>query len=423
MKSPAHDAPPASVPIIYDWNTRDQHEPLVPPAFTLFDETLRDGLQSPSVHDPGIEQKIRIVELLAELGVEHLDIGLPGAGPRAFEDSLQIVTAIRDRKLPIRPACAARTHLNDLRPIAEISQRTGVAVEVMTFIGSSPIRVYAEDWDEARMLKLSAEAIDFCVENQLPCCYVTEDTTRARPQMLASLFKNAIDHGTARLCICDTVGHATPDGVRSLLHFVRDLVSGQGLDGKVGIDWHGHNDRGLGVVNALWALRSGADRVHGTILGVGERVGNAALDQLLVNLRLLEVLPAGRDLHKLVELAELVSTSCRVPIPYNYPVLGSDAYRTATGVHAAAIIKAERKGDAFLADRIYSAVPAGLFGRQQEIEIGPMSGESNVIYWLRRHGIEPEPGLVKQIFSVAKTHTRSLTAEEIFHLTTAADRR
>lgn len=412
-------AQPSASEIIYDWNTHDQKEPLVPTGFRLFDETLRDGLQSPSVYDPPIADKIRFVELLSSLGVEHVDVGLPGAGPRAAEDSLAIVTAIRDRKLPIKPACAARTHLNDIRPILEISEKSGVAVEVMTFIGSSPIRVYAEDWDAARMRKLSAEAIDFAVKNGLPCCYVTEDTTRARPDMLESLFTNAIEHGAKRLCICDTVGHSTPDGVYSLLRFVRGLLERLGAGSSVGLDWHGHNDRGLGVVNALCAYRAGADRVHGTILGVGERVGNAALDQILVNLHLYGVLDKGRDLRALVEISELVSRGCKVPIPYNYPVLGSDAFRTATGVHAAAIIKAERKGDAYLADRVYSSVPAELFGRQQEIEVGPMSGESNVIYWLRRRGIEPEPGLVKRIFQHAKTQNRLLRSDEIMSLVSA----
>ena len=412
MKSTAQ---PAS-DIIYDWNTRDAAVPLVPPGFSLFDETLRYGIQSPSVHDPSIEDKLQIVHLLDQLGIEYLDLSLPGAGPRALEDGVRLVKEIADCKLRIRPACAARTHLNDIRPIAEIAQRTGVAVEVMTFIGSSPIRLYAEDWDEARMLKLSAEAIDFSVQNGLPCTYVTEDTTRARPEMLASLFKNALDHGSQRLCICDTVGHATPAGVSSLLGFTRSVIDGMGLSGKIGIDWHGHNDRGLGVINALWALRCGADRVHGTVLGIGERVGNAAIDQILVNLYLMGALPEGRDLSKLVELAQLVSRACNVPIPYNYPVLGEDAFRTATGVHAAAIIKAERKGDAFLADRIYSSVPAALFGRQQEIEIGPMSGESNVMYWLRKNGLPPEPALVKQIMGLAKSTNRLLGKAEILDL-------
>ena len=414
MSGPEHNPE-----IIHDWNRHDPQAAVIPSGFSLFDETLRDGIQSPSVHDPDIEDKIRIVELLDAVGVEYLDVSLPGSGPRAVEDTVRIIRAISDRKLRIRPACAARTHLNDIRPIVEISQRTGTAIEVMTFIGSSPIRVFAEDWDAERMLKLSAEAIDFCVQNNLPACYVTEDTTRAHPEMLASLFKTAMDHGAYRLCLCDTVGHATPDGVRALLGFTADLVKQHGGQGRIKLDWHGHNDRGLAMINALVALTAGADRVHGTVLGVGERVGNAALDQILVNLYLLGVLPGARDLSKLVELASVVSRACQVPIPYNYPVLGGDAFRTATGVHAAAIIKAERKGDAFLADRIYSSVPAGLFGRQQEIEVGPMSGESNVHYWLRRRGIQVEPQVAKKILAYAKTQVRLLTSDEIMALVSA----
>lgn len=405
----------AASDIVYDWNNHDTHAPLWPHKFALFDETLRDGLQSPSVHDPSIEAKIELVVLLDRLGVDHVDIALPGAGPRAVEDGLRLAQEIRDRKLRIRPACAARTHLNDIRPIVEISQKAGIAIEVMTFIGSSPIRQFAENWDAARILKMSAEAVTFATQNNLPCTYVTEDTIRSRPEMLASLFKNAIESGAQRLCLCDTVGHATPLGTESLVRFTRAVISGMGLDGQIGIDWHGHNDRGLAVPNSLAALRAGADRIHGTVLGVGERVGNAALDQLLVNLYLMGALGEERDLSSLDALCSLLSRACNVPIPYNYPVFGTDAFRTATGVHAAAIIKAERKGDAYLADRIYSGVPAAMFGRRQEIEIGPMSGESNVAYWLERNGVPASTEAIKRVFAAAKCANRLLSSEEIMH--------
>jgi len=282
----------------------------------------------------------------------------------------------------------------------------------MAFIGSSPIRQYAEGWDLDLMLKRSADAIDIAVKAGLPCTYVTEDTTRSRPEVLDRLFRNAVDHGAHRLCLCDTVGHATPDGIRNLLRFTRNLVEAMGVEDRVQIDWHGHNDRGLGVTNAIYALEYGADRVHGTCLGVGERVGNAALDQILMNLKLLGELP-NQDLSKLLLWCKLTSRACHVPIPHNYPLAGDDAFRTATGVHAAAIIKAEKKGDAWLADRIYSGVPAGLFGKEQEIEVGHMSGESNVVYWLNKRHIDPQVELVKRILGVAKSSDRVLTEEEI----------
>ncbi len=412
MTTPLPPGEPTERDLIYDWNGLEKHAALSPRRkVTFLDETLRDGIQSPSVVDPTIEDKLRLVELAADLGIHYLDIGLPGAGKRAVEDCTIIARHIRDRKLAIKPACAARTHVNDVQAVVDISQAVGIEIEVLTFIGSSPIRQYAEDWDLARMLKLSAEAIDLARRHDLPVGYVTEDTTRSRPDVLQKLFINAVEHGAQRLVVCDTVGHATPDGIRNLLRFTRNLLDGLGR-ADVGIDWHGHNDRGLGVVNAIFAIEYGADRIHGTALGIGERVGNAALDQILLNLSLLGELP-GQDLSKLLQWCRTASTATHVPIHAQYPLAGSDAFRTATGVHAAAIIKAEKKGHEWLADRIYSGVPAGAFGREQEIEIGHYSGESNVVYWLRKRGIEPTPPLVAALLAAAKRGDHVLTDAEV----------
>lgn len=398
--------------LIYDWNTIERREPVVMKgAFELHDETLRDGLQNPSVLDPSITDKLEILHLLDAVGVDTCDVGLPGAGPRAFEDVLRLVREMIDQKLHIRPTCAGRTMIADLRPMAEITQKTGLAIEVMTFIGSSPIRALAEDWSVELIRKRSVEAIEFAVKQGLPVNYVTEDTTRSDPKVLYELFKSAIEAGATRLTLCDTVGHVTPDGTRNLVRWTRNLLSAIGAD-HVGIDWHGHNDRGLGVVNSIWAIEHGADRVHGAILGVGERVGNASLDQIIVNLKLIGEL-GDRDVRKLGALCDKVSKALGVPIPVNYPVVGRDAFRTGTGVHAAAIIKALDKGDKDLADRVYSGVPAGVFGREQEIEIGPMSGASNVGFWLRYRGIEATSELVSAILAEAKQSNRILRDDEI----------
>jgi 2-isopropylmalate synthase len=398
--------------LIYDWNSVEKVAPLSPKRkFTFFDETLRDGIQSPSVVDPKIEDKILFSQIANDLGIHHIDIGLPGAGPRAVDDCVTLATYIRDQKLKIKPACAARTHVKDVQAVIDVSQKVGIAIEVMAFIGSSPIRAYAENWDLDLLLRRSAEAVDLAHKNNLPVTYVTEDTTRSRPAMLDRLFRNAVDHGAHRLCLCDTVGHVTPDGIRNLLKFTRNLLDGMGRT-DVGIDWHGHNDRGLGVVNTIFAIEFGADRVHGTALGLGERVGNAALDQVMLNLKLLGELP-GYDLSKLLLWCKVAAHACHVDIAPQYPLAGSDAFRTATGVHAAAIIKAEKKGHHWLADRIYSGVPAGMFGREQEIEIGHYSGESNVVYWLQKRGHTPTPDLVGAILAAAKRGNRVLTDDEV----------
>ena len=397
--------------LIFDWNEVNRKGRILPKNATFFDETLRDGLQNPSVVDPGIEEKLKILHLMEDLGIHVADVGLPGSSKRAFEDVLRICKEVVDCKMKIRIACAGRTVVSDITPMIEVSQRSGIPVEVYAFIGSSPIRQYAEDWDVSLIAKRSAEAIDVAVKAGMPVAYVTEDTTRSRPEVLTTLFRTAIDHGASRLCLSDTVGHATPDGVRNLIQFTRNVVAGTGRT-DVGIDWHGHNDRGLALENAIWAFEYGADRVHATGLGIGERVGNAQMELLLLNLKLLGQLD-GQDLTKLLEYCTTIARAVHWDIPINYPLVGRDAFRTATGVHAAAIIKSMAKGDTWLADRIYSGVPAGMIGRAQEICIGFMSGASNVNYWLAQRKIPSDEKLVAEILAAAKGQNHIMTEEEV----------
>jgi 2-isopropylmalate synthase len=408
--------------LIYDWNVAEESGASAKPAGPLMldDETLRDGLQSPSVVDPPIEAKKRILHLMDELGIETADVGLPGAGPRAVADVEALCREIVNAKLSITPNCAARTMIQDIEPIARISESTGLAIEACLFIGSSPIRQYAEGWDEDFLLQQSAEAIRFALEAGLPVMYVTEDTSRARPETVRRLYSEAVRLGVGRVCVTDTVGHATPEGTTRVLRFVRQVLDEAGGT-EVGIDWHGHRDRGLGLANCLAAYQAGATRVHGCGLGVGERSGNAAIDLLLVNLKLLGWIE--RDLTALREYCVAVGQALGRPIPTNYPVMGDDAFETATGVHAAAVIKAYHKGDAWLADRIYSAVPAGDFGAKQKVRIGPMSGRSNVIFWLQQNDIEPAAARVDAIFEAAKQSDRLLKDADIHRiLAKVADR-
>jgi len=396
---------------VFDWNEVNRKGRLTPKNVTFFDETLRDGLQNPSVKDPSIGEKLEILHLMNDLGIHEADLGLPGSSKRAFDDVLRLCEEVRDCRMKIRVACAGRTVTSDITPMIEIAQKSGVPVEVYAFIGSSPIRQYVEEWDLPLIAKRSAEAVDVAVKAGLSVAYVTEDTTRSRPEVLTTLFKAAIDHGASRLCLSDTVGHATPDGVRNLIQFTKSVVAGTGVK-NIGLDWHGHNDRGLALENALWALEFGADRVHATALGIGERVGNAQMELILLNMKLLGQLE-DQDLSKLLEYCETVAKAVGWTVPLNYPLVGRDAFRTATGVHAAAIIKAMPKGDTWLADRIYSGVPAGMFGRRQEICIGFMSGASNVNYWLNERGIASDELLVREILQVAKGQSSIMTDEEV----------
>lgn len=393
--------------LIYDWNKADAPSSPSRARIQFDDETLRDGLQSPSARDPEIADKLRLIHLMERLGLDTADVGLPGAGARARE---HISTLVREMaSLRIKANVACRTVISDIAPVVDVVQATGQPIEVCAFIGSSPIRQYAENWELATMLKLSREAVEFAVKNGLTCMFVTEDTTRANPEHVRALYTTAIEAGASRICVCDTCGHATPEGARKLVGFVRDLVEELGVD--VGIDWHGHRDRGMGLNNALAAIEAGATRVHATALGVGERAGNTEMDLLLVNLRLLGWI--DNDLSALGEYCKLASESIGVPLPSNYPVFGTDAFETGTGVHAAAVIKAFKKGDHWLANRVYSGVPADMVGLEQKIKIGPMSGKSNVVWVLEKHGVSPTDRAVDNVLQLAKRTPRLLDDAEI----------
>jgi 2-isopropylmalate synthase len=406
--------------LIYDWNKN--HPPgLKPPGPVLLnDETLRDGLQSPSVRDPSIAEKIEILHLMDALGIQSLDLGLPGAGARAVEAVTALAREIVSQKMKIRANCAARTHENDIRPIAEIVQKTGLPIEAATFIGSSPIRRFTEGWTDDFLLQTTEKAVKYAVSLGLDVMYVTEDTSRCDPETVKKLYAAAINSGARAICICDTAGHATPMGALALVQFViAEVVKPSGEN--IRVDWHGHSDRGLSIANSMAAIIAGANCVHGCAIGLGERVGNTQIDQMLVNLKLMGIAPWDQqNLTKLKHYCQAVSRATGVPIPKNYPVVGDDAFRTATGVHASAIIKAYHKDDVVLANTVYSGVPSHEFGLEQIIDVGPMSGKSNVLFWLERHGIAATDGVVDRIYQRAKQSDHTLSEAEILECVPSA---
>ena len=398
--------------LIYDWASIGASEPVEPHAVVLNDETLRDGIQSPSATDPPAQEKLRLLHLMERLGIEHVCVGLPGAGGRQREAVEHLCREIAASRMRIHPNCAGRTHREDILATLEVRQRTGVDVEVCMFIGSSPIRQYTEGWSTEDLLERTRAAVSFAVEEGAHVMFVTEDTTRSKPETLRRLYTVAIESGAQRICLCDTVGCAVPTGVGRLVSWAAALVGELGAD--VGIDWHGHDDRGLALANTLAATGAGATRLHATALGVGERVGNATMEEVLVNLRLLGL--RGGDLAALPEYAQRASAALGIPIPAGQPIVGRDAFRTATGVHASAIVKAIEKGDAELAERVYSALPASWVGREQEVEIGPMSGASNVHHFLAAHGLPRERATVQAVLARAKLADRVLAEGELLEL-------
>jgi isopropylmalate/homocitrate/citramalate synthase len=321
--------------------------------------------------------------------------------------------------MKIRPNLGGRTHKHDIQAMIDVCERVGRPIEAAMFLGSSPIRRLVEDWTVDHLQRTTEEAVKFAVAAGLPAMYVTEDTIRTDPATIIALYSTAIRAGARAIVLADTVGHATPRGAYNLVQFViEEVVKPSGE--KVRVDWHGHNDRGLAAANSLAAIAAGADQVHAVALALGERVGNTPMEVMLANLKLLGLI--DRDLSKLKEYSEAVARATNTAIPPNYPVVGRDAFRTQTGVHASAIAKAYKKQDVNLADAIYSGVPAHLFGLEQVIEIGPMSGRSNVVYWLDKHGLAVTEDIVERILSAAKQSSSVLTEEQILAFVPSAAR-
>lgn len=399
--------------LIYDWNLVEKR-PAPPYKIMITDESLRDGLQSPSIHHPEIEDKVYLLYLMRDLGVDAADLGLCGAGDRFKYHVTVLAREIANQGMNIQPQSAARSTISDIAPIVDASEDAGIPIEAAIFLGTSPIRQYAEGWDTDFLLRQTETAVRFAVEHNLPVMFVTEDTTRANPETLKAVYTTAIRAGAQRICAADTVGHATPEGVHALISYLRQMIDE--IDPAVGIDWHGHRDRGLDIINTLVAIEAGADRVHACGMGIGERSGNTPMELLLVNLNLLGW--ADRDLTRLPEYCDLISEKCGTPIPFNYPVVGADSFRTSTGVHAAAIVKALEKGDDWLTDCVYCGVPARMVGRTQSVEVGPMSGEHNVRYFLREHDIQEHPIFVEKILSAAKRSNRLLAEEDVLRMVT-----
>ena len=397
---------PQASEFIHDWNN------IGGPVHRLVeidDETLRDGLQSPSVTHPDVETKRQCLRYMASLGIQRVDVGLPMSSQVA--DIEKLLETIAEEHLPMLPGLAVRTVVGDLETVLRLRDKfPGLNIRANAFLRGSRIGIWAEGWDWAEVLDKARGAVAWATERGVPVMFVTEDTTRSMPQDVKEVYLAAVQAGAAEICVADTVGHALPEGTVALLGYVRKLLDDAGY-GKVKINWHGHSDRGFGLANAIAAIDAGADVVHGTILGIGERTGNTPLDQLLVNLKL-----TGRWKAPLTDLSAYVKTisqSTATPVPAGYPVFGRDAFRTATGVHAAAVVKAAKLGAPDIADLVYSAVPAALVGRRQEVEIGPLSGRWCCVAWLEAHNLPVEEPVIARMLAAATKANRVLSESEV----------
>jgi 2-isopropylmalate synthase len=391
--------------LVFDWNEKERHGPLLREPPRCVDQTLAEGLRAPSARAPTVEQKLELIRRMDGLGVDAAALGRPGARPKALAEVEQIVRTIAEERLEIELICASSTDEVELRALAELAQRTGSAIEVEIAIGSGPLRAYAEGGPANKTSGAARQAVAFAVGNSLVASLVTEDTTRAHPRVLDPLYRAAIEAGVSRIVLTDSTGHATPDGLRSLIAFSRSILRGLDAVDRVELDWHGKDDRGLALVLGLFALEHGIDRVHASALGLGERAGGTPIDLLLLNLSMLAQLdPERHDLAGLVAYVEKVAEYTGVAIRESYPLAGRDVFRSTNDAHAAAITKAIAKGDVELADRVLSSVPAGAFGRTPSLEIGVDSGRNSAAAWLRAHDREATDDAIERILAAALAH-------------------
>jgi 2-isopropylmalate synthase len=375
----------------------------------LFDETLRDGIQAPGVGVPALEQKLRVVDFMVGCGIGSADLGFPGSGDAAARECQEIAKYVTSRKYPLKQGYAGRMHPADVAAICDVAYSAGCRVDAYLFIGVSPIRQYVQGWDLATILVSILDSADECGRAGVEFVLVLEDASRCPPEVLTQVYRAGVDAGVRRVTLCDTVGVALPSGTEALLGWSAQYFRDR--EHAVSFEWHGHNDRGLAVINGLTAFSCGCERVHGTVLGIGERAGNASIDQIMVN-RHLEG-HGAHDLKAVRAYCEYASSVLGVDIQGNYPAMGSDVFKTSAGVHASAILKANEKHDYRLKDAVYSSIPASLLGREQEVLIDASSGTSNVRYWLSARGMEADDAVIKEILATAKGGRRPLRDSEI----------
>lgn len=391
--------------LIFDWG--EYSFPSLP--ISVFDTTLRDGLQSPQIKkQPTLVEKVEFLAMAEEIGIDAIEIGFPVSSEFHKNDVIKLANHAKKNKYKILLSCLSRTTIKDVQAIIDVSQKAGISVGVNLLIGSSKIRRLVEEWDIKEMEKWIRQSIELAKANNLPVEFCTEDTTRTDPKMLKCLYQIAIQHGVKRIWIADTVGIATPSSAKKICNYIKKKIIGAK---KIGLDWHGHDDKGLGVANSLIAVENGADRIQATALGIGERAGNTAMEPVLLNL----VLAGSKkyNLTKLGKYSEAASKMFNIPIRDSYPAIGKLVHTTAVGMHAAAIYKAKELNRDDLAGLVYSSYNPQLVGRESNIFIGPMSGAANVEWNLDRLHIKKKPELIEKLLDKAKSENRYLTDEDI----------
>ncbi|MDE7432358.1 MAG: LeuA family protein [Lachnospiraceae bacterium] len=391
---------------IYEWNDDCFFDRRI----KVHDETLREGIQNLGT-DITLKEKKAYIDSISRLPVASICLGYPASSKKIYDEIDLLIPYIQAKKSNISISCAARTTIGDIEPIARLSQKYGCNIKVNAFIGTSQIRQYIEQWDIRHICSLVREAVNYANLNGIETCIITEDSTRTSPEILKTVYLTAIESGCKNICFCDTVGYADCTGIKKLFKFVhKEIIKN---NDQILIEWHGHNDRGMALENALIAALIGANMIHTTSFGIGERCGNTPLELFLLNLAVMGDIRMSDSLKMITDHCRKISELFNWQIPNNYPVWGENSFSTVSGIHAAAIYKAlDMEGN--LGEKVYSFIEPSILGRHQEIKINYMSGKSNILYWMKKNMIKPDDKLVEDILKKAKTSTTPLSDETIW---------
>ena len=391
--------------ILFTWNERPRG---IRPQIEIEDDTLRDGLQASFIRKPTIDEKAELIRLSAGIGARHVVLAFPASSPAEFADSQRLLSVIKDHDVPMTPWFLGRAVTEDMEPILRLRDSYGGNVGAAFFIGTSPIRRHVEKWDFGGILERIATTMDYLRRAGLPCSFSVEDASRTPPDEIEQMVELAVRYSAYSIAVCDTVGESTPHGVRLLIGFIKSIISKHSSDLK--ILWHGHNDRGLALANSIAAIEAGADIIGGAFLGIGERTGNTALEQVIMYLH--QTRTGTFDLKGLIPYARKLAAATEFQIPVNAPVVGPQAFATCTGTHAAAVLKAAELGTDF-EDYVFSSIPASELGAMQDIGVGPTSGMANARYVLERGNMPSSAELAAELLAYAKRQRRPLQQDDI----------
>lgn len=392
---------------IYDWD-KEGSEKLKSSSFRLLDTTLRDGLQTPGIIQPSLEDKLRVIDYDAQLGIEAIDVCLPAdPSTRYFQEGVKCANYINTKYPQTEIFVLARTIQSDVNATMQFAQDAGCKVSVILFRGSSDLRLLAEDWHEDSIINDMGKFTKQLVGKGLNVTCATEDSTRTRPDFLKQIFEAGRAEGANEFCIADTVGYADPWGIKNEVSWLKQDVLD---DNNLQIQYHGHNDTGNAVSNSIAAIAAGAKTIHVTHIGMGERAGNASTEGVLANLTRRGI--NKYDLHKVVEGSNFVAEAFGVKIPNNHPLIGADVFSTESGIHAAGIDNARKKG-LNVSGIIYSAVSPEVVGRETIVNIGPLGGIHSVKWVLDRMGVPSSAELTSALLMQARIQNRALTPSEI----------